>query len=317
MKTSSNDHKGQIDTPELNHDLETNVLQALTNAIPAPIFYKDSDGKYLGCNKAFEEFVGRSREEIVGKSVFELWEPDLAQVYHDADTALFKDGGKQIYEGQVTYADGTAHDVMFHKASFHATKDDVGGIVGVMLDITDRKRMEADLERMARTDALTGLGNRYILFTALEGACKRAKRHGTYLAVLALDLDGFKSVNDTHGHPEGDTILEEVAERLRSSVREADTIVRMGGDEFFIVLEEATGHDHVAKIARTIIENIAEPYIRDFGTVNIGISIGIAVYGNDGTDAKSLIKRADRALYTIKAVQKGGYSFFPQSDETI
>lgn len=132
-------------------DLDSNInaatlLQAIINAIPAPIFFKDATGRYLGCNGAFEEFVGRSSDELVGKEVFELWDRELAQVYYEADKALFDRGGKQIYEANVKYADGSIRDIVFHKAVFEVENGE-SGIVGVMLDITDRKNAEAELAK--------------------------------------------------------------------------------------------------------------------------------------------------------------------------
>lgn len=123
------------------------ITEAVIDAIPAPVFYKGADGRYLGCNEAFEEFVGLPREMLIGKTVFELWDKDLAEIYHAADQALMDDGGKQLYEAQVTYGDGTLHDVMFHKATFFTDDDSVSGMVGVILDITERKGLEKALQK--------------------------------------------------------------------------------------------------------------------------------------------------------------------------
>jgi len=139
---------GKADDKDANTSVrEPTVIQALMDAMPVPVFFKDGDGRYLGCNTAFEKFVGRKCEEIVGKGVFELWDESLASVYDEADKALFERGGKQIYDAQVTYADGSVHDVTFHKAVFHAEDDGVSGIVGALFDVTDRNRTEEELRR--------------------------------------------------------------------------------------------------------------------------------------------------------------------------
>ncbi|MBF0246842.1 MAG: diguanylate cyclase [Alphaproteobacteria bacterium] len=289
---------------------EATILQSVINAIPTPIFFKDAGGRYLGCNKAFEQFVGRPREELVGKDVFELWDAELAQVYHDADAALYDHGGKQFYEAKVTYADGMVHDVVFHKAVFFAEEENISGIVGAILDITDRKKSEAELERMARTDALTGLANRHILYELLDGACRRARRGGKGMAVLALDLDGFKAVNDVHGHHAGDAVLQAVAGRLKETVRETDVVARLGGDEFIVVLEGLGDPGQAALVARHIVEKLADPIHWNDITVAIGVSIGIALYGKGGDDVDSLMQNADMALYTAKDAGKGGYAFY-------
>lgn len=296
-------------------DLEDTILQAVINAIPAPIFFKNADGLYLGCNDAFAEFVGRKKEEVIGKGVFELWDEGLAKVYHDADTALINIGGKQLYEAKVTYANGTIHDVMFHKSVFYTQHDNSKGIVGVMLDITERKKAEAELETIARTDTLTGLANRHTFFDYFDAACKRAKRNKTVLAVLALDLDGFKRVNDEHGHPAGDELLVTVARRMKESVRETDLVSRIGGDEFVIVLEDAGSKDYIATAATHIIKNIAKPCNLKNCTVDVSVSVGIALYGQDGTQVDELIRNSDQALYAMKAHGKEGYAF--HNDEPV
>jgi len=286
------------------------LLQAVINAIPAPIFFKDSEGRYLGCNNAFEEFVGRTKSELVGKSVFELWDKTLAQIYYDADNALFKNGGEQIYETQVTYADGSVREVMFHKAVFFEKCEKEGGVVGAMLDISERKRNEAELLHRARTDELTGLENRHSLIESLSSAVKRAKRSNALLAALAVDLDDFKEVNDNHGHPAGDIVLKAVAERLKGAVRETDIIARYGGDEFIIILEALTTTADAARVAESIVTAMAAPFVPETLAVEIGVSIGIATLEPGQTDSEALIHNADKALYQMKDLGKGGFAFY-------
>lgn len=121
--------------------------EQLAEAIPSPVFFKDPEGRYLGCNRAFEQFCGLKREDVIGKTVFEVWSPDLAQTYHDADEALMKAPGVQAYEAPMRYADGTDHDVVFHRATFEKANGELDGIVGVFWDITERKRAEKALRR--------------------------------------------------------------------------------------------------------------------------------------------------------------------------
>lgn len=284
---------------------EFTLLQSVINAIPAPVFFKDASGIYLGCNRAFEAFVGKRRDELIGRGVFELWEHSLAQRYFDADDALITSGGTQVYEAQVEYADGSLHDVLFHKSVFHAKAENIRGLVGVMLDITERKRAEHKLEKLATTDALTALHNRHYLYEALDAACRRAKRNGSYLAVLFLDLDGFKAINDAHGHAMGDQLLIEVAGALRESVRETDLIARLGGDEFVILIENQGASGSSERIAQKIIDRLGQPFQIQGEHLTIGTSIGIARYPRNGSDSQSLIKNADVALYEAKARGKG------------
>ncbi|MFT6913747.1 MAG: diguanylate cyclase (GGDEF)-like protein/PAS domain S-box-containing protein [Motiliproteus sp.] len=290
---------------------ELTLLQSVINAIPTPLFFKDSEGVYLGCNQAFEEFVGKTRDQLIGRGVFELWETSLAQIYFDADAALIQSGGKQVYEAQVKYADGILRDVLFHKSVFYAQTENISGLVGVLVDVTERKRAEEKLEKLATTDALTGLYNRHHLYEALDAACKRAKRYGSHLAVLFLDLDGFKAINDAQGHAVGDLLLIEVARVLRESVREMDLVARFGGDEFVIVTESRDiGKEQPEPselIAQKIIDRLGQPFQIQGETLTIGASIGIARYSLNGGDPQSLIKHADLGLYEAKARGKGQY----------
>jgi PAS domain S-box-containing protein len=143
------------------------LLQTVINAIPAPIFYKDHAGVYLGCNEAFEKFIGLSREGIVGKTVYDVAPKDLADVYYAADEALLRSGEPRTYEASVRYADGSRHEVLFHKTVFHEADGRLGGLVGTMVDITERKEAEAKALYLVHFDPLTELPNRFFSPTAL------------------------------------------------------------------------------------------------------------------------------------------------------
>lgn len=292
---------------------EASLLQAVINAVPTPIFFKDDEGRYLGCNLAFEEFIGLSKRQLVGKNVYELFDCELADIYHKADQALIEAGGKQIYEAQVKYADGSLHDVMFHKACFHAINEQVTGVVGAILDITERKKMELELQRRAMTDSLTGLNNRAALIHELDQAIRVSKRHQKRVVFFMLDLDDFKQVNDTYGHPAGDALLIEACQRLKGCVRESDILARFGGDEFGIVLERTQGKEGATVVAEKIVEALTEPFIVEGHEVHVGVSIGIARSPVDGITSLDLMKMADIAMYAAKAKGKGQYIFY--SDE--
>jgi diguanylate cyclase (GGDEF)-like protein/PAS domain S-box-containing protein len=284
---------------------ETNFMQAVINAAPTPIFYKDAEGRYLGCNKAFEEYIGLTRGELIGKSVFELFDEDLASTYFKADNALFERKGTQIYEAKVEYADGSIHDVMFHKAYFHA--EGVEGIVGSILDITERKKAEEQLEQLALTDSLTGLDNRYSLMKSLKHSMLLQHRENSTLAFLMLDLDGFKQINDSYGHPVGDALLIAVANKLRRHFRESDVIARVGGDEFSVILENIPSSESLNVLASKILAEFVAPFVIDNNTFTIGISIGIAICSSCECSSEDIIKRADSALYQVKNNGKGNY----------
>ena len=288
---------------------EPNFMQAMIDAAPTPIFYKDAKGCYLGCNKAFEEYIGLTRAQLIGKSVFELFDADLAQIYYEADKALFDRKGSQIYEAKVKYADETIHDVMFHKAYFHAEDECVEGIVGSILDITERKKAEKSLEQLALTDSLTGLDNRYSLMNSLKHSLLSQQRENFKLAYLMLDLDGFKQVNDNFGHPIGDALLKEVANKFKNPFRESDIIARVGGDEFSVILEKFASKEALEPLVNKILTEFNEPFLIDNKKITIGVSMGIAVSTSNGCSSEDIIKQADAALYQVKNNNKGHYQF--------
>ena len=189
-----------------------------------------------------------------------------------------------------------------------------GGWVATHEDITEQRQSEAKIEHMAHHDALTGLPNRVLLNERLEHALSRAQR-GEMVAVHHLDLDHFKAVNDTLGHPCGDKLLRMVAERLRGLVRETDTIARMGGDEFAIVQAAIAEPADATALAQRIIEALSEPYDIDGQQVVIGTSVGIAVGPGDGSSPDKLMRNADLALYRAKGDGRGTFRFFePEMD---
>jgi diguanylate cyclase (GGDEF)-like protein len=182
-----------------------------------------------------------------------------------------------------------------------------GGFVRVFADITERKRDEAQVAYMVRHDMLTGLANRVLLHERMSEAAAQLRRHQTPFAVLGIDLDRFKAVNDTLGHPIGDKLLQQVAKRLQAAVRDIDTVARFGGDEFTVLVANQGRREDVNQLAARLVEKISAPYTIDGNKLNVGASIGIATAPEDGIDPDVLLKNADIALYRAKA--DGGESF--------
>lgn len=180
---------------------------------------------------------------------------------------------------------------------------------GFMIDVTERKELELRIKHMASHDGLTGLPNRALFVDRVERALTRAQRNGTLVAVLFVDLDGFKKVNDGMGHEAGDILLMQVAERLTACVRKADTVGRHGGDEFTILLADMTDLGAVNRVAETILKRLAEPIALAQGVARIGASIGISVYLRHGETPEELVSQADAAMYGVKARGKNSYMF--------
>lgn len=176
--------------------------------------------------------------------------------------------------------------------------------------ISDLLALKDELEVMATHDALTGLPNRPLFHDRFAVALAGARRSGAMLAVMSLDLDGFKHVNDTLGHPAGDKLLVEAARRLSATLRQVDTVARFGGDEFVLLLWELDSADDARDIAEKILAALRRPFLLDGQTASVSASIGIALYPGDGADIQELTKSSDQALYQVKAEGKNGYRFF-------
>ncbi|VBB09487.1 pac motif [Lucifera butyrica] len=405
------------------------IVQSMLDTMPNPIFYKDSSGSYQFCNKAFAEFLGIDKKEIIGKTVYNISPQKFAEKYHEMDTALFTDPKVQVYEYQVKNKSGEIRDVIFNKAPYFDLNGQVAGLVGVIVDITDRKKLESarqaseakyralfnhlnngfiyfrgledeagaiidyqvmdvnsSLEKLtglnhdelvgvkisesifkpentelnwiqfmnricsSRTretfeyysalfhkwfeisayspqtnccalvfaditeqksniekaryyayhDSLTSLPNRRLFEDRLSLAIDQAKHNREKIAVIYLDLDNFKNVNDTFGHEGGDILLKEVADRLLSCVREGDTVSRLGGDEFVLILPNLKTNDDAIKVASRILEESRRPFCINSHTVKISASIGISLFPEDGDDITSLMRNSDAAMYLGK-----------------
>ena len=199
-----------------------------------------------------------------------------------------------------------------------------GGFVTTYTDVSDRmaadkarERAEEELRRLANHDALTGLPSLRLGTDRLARALAGARRHDIMAALMFVDLDGFKSVNDTMGHEAGDRVLKVVAGRLLAAVRETDTVARYGGDEFIIVLTDVGNRDAAARVAEKVIESVARSISHDGNLVSVGASVGIALYPDHGESPGELLKRADEAMYAVKRHGKNGFRFAEYPPESV
>lgn len=186
------------------------------------------------------------------------------------------------------------------------------GFVGFGSDLTEKRRSEAEITRLALFDDLTGLANRQRMRLSLDQTLAQSTKGYRSTALLLLDLDRFKAVNDTLGHQVGDLLLKQVAQRLQRSVGEAGLVGRLGGDEFKVVLPNETSRDKLADLSKSIIESLSQPYFIGGSSISIGCSIGVAIAPDDGQDSETLIRNADLALYAAKADGRGVHRFFQQ-----
>jgi len=279
-----------------DHELreQLHFRQALIDAIPAPIYFMDTTGIFLGCNKAFETFSGHTQDEIVGKTIYDLMPPSLAKHTDSADRELFEHGGIQIYESVISFADGALHDVIFYKATFTTTEKNIGGLVGTILDITERKQTEEKLRYMSTHDPLTGLYNRAYFQEEME----RLEQGRQFpVSVVVFDVDRLKYVNDSQGHAAGDELLIRAALVLKGAFRAEDVVARIGGDEFAVLLPSADA-DVVQEALRRVIGKIEQSQTEDH-PVPLSISFGAAT-ASKGDRLEEVLKLADRRMYENK-----------------
>jgi diguanylate cyclase (GGDEF)-like protein/PAS domain S-box-containing protein len=408
------------------------LLRGLLDSIPDLIFFKTPASTYLGCNRAFEKYLGLLEINIVGKTDFELLDTETAHAFHRMEMEMQAKNQAIINEEWISYPDhkkvclevlrtpyfsvdgtllgliGVGRDITLRKRleegmrianmvyqhsgegmlvtdadnrivsmnpactritgyslsevegkdpkifnsgrqdsnfyasmwqmlnqtghwrgelwdkhkngqiyaksmSINALAADDGsphGYVALFSDITEKKQSEEVIWRQANFDGLTGLPNRRMLRDRLEQEIKKAERSGFSLALLFIDLDHFKEINDTLGHHIGDELLVEAGRRITQSTRETDTVARLGGDEFTVVLTQLADNTHVEEIAQAIIAKLAEPFVLGDEIAYVSASIGITLYPTDARDVEQLLKNADQAMYVAKSLGRNRFSYF-------
>ena len=280
-------------------------LHLIIENVPIAVVVKEPiSRRFVLVNRAFEDFIGMSRDRLLGKTVFDLYESSQqAKLIDDLDSELLRANERRVVDDfeLATPARGL-RNITTTKLVIRDEKGSAKYLIAVIDDVTEKKSVEQRMAFMAHHDALTGLANRAALMEKLEEACARQRRWGEPFSALMLDLDRFKAVNDTLGHPVGDALLKEVAGRLKSSLRETDVLARLGGDEFAIIQTGETDQREAAMaLANRILEIIARPFEIEGNELSIGTSIGIAMAPEHGTDPANLLKMADLALYRVKA----------------
>lgn len=298
---------------------EINLLK-LTSAVTQAeesVIITDSEGYIEYVNPSFERITGYSELHAKGKKPSllksEVHEPEF---FSDMWAALTHG---EVYKGTFinTRPNGDTYYLEQSITSVRNTAGKITNYVATGRDITDRIKTEKTLQHMAHHDALTGLPNRTLLTDRIDHAIDRAKREGTEIAVMFIDLDGFKLANDMYGHEAGDGVLKGVASRLRSVVRTQDTVARISGDEFSVVLEDMHTVSDAGIVARKIMDSLCKPYVIGGNEVFVTASIGIAVYPIDGNDSRSMLKHADQAMYSAKKSGKARYSYYSEEENEM
>ena len=272
----------------------------------------DTDGTILEVNRATSEILGFSREEMIGLNP-KLWKSGRhdESFYRDMWRSL-KETGQWRGEIWNRRKDGSVFPVW---QTISDIKDDHGRLthyVGVFSDISQIKQSQEQLDYLAHHDALTDLPNRLLLNERLEQAIRHAERHNSQLAVIFFDLDNFKNINDSLGHPVGDQLLQEVAAKLVQTIRVDDTVARIGGDEFVLLLEELSKPEYAGVIAEKLISILNKPFDLQGQQIVITASMGICLYPRDGENAAVLMRNADAAMYRAKEEGRNNYQFYTE-----
>jgi diguanylate cyclase (GGDEF)-like protein/PAS domain S-box-containing protein len=299
-----------------------NRLQAILEAIPDPLFELTADGRYayVSCNDA--SLLAQPPEQLLGRGVDEVLGPEIAPVIHQAITEAQAQGVSVGRQYRLLLDDGP-HWFELSVTRKPALAGESERFVMLAHDVTGRKRADEEIERLAFHDVLTGLPNRRLLLDRLAVAIAATARAGEHGALLFIDLDNFKDLNDTLGHDRGDQLLQQVAHRLTRSVRGADTVARLGGDEFVLMLEGLDADPTAAAvqaevIARKILAALNQPYLLDGREHNSSPSMGVALFGDAQDTVDELLKRADLAMYRAKVEGRNTLRFFdPQMQASV
>lgn len=269
------------------------------------VYISARDGWFIDANRSFLDLFGYAREEMLGLNARQLYADPAARP--KLRQALEEKGGVVDYELRLRKKDGTEIDCLV-TATVRAGRDgSLLGYQGIIRDISEQKRAQETIKRLAHHDALTGLANRTLFNDRLSVALAHAHRNQHELAVMLLDLDQFKQINDTLGHPAGDRLLQAVGERLTTRLRGEDSVCRMGGDEFLLLLPEMASAKDAGRVAEGILKVIRQPIALNGREVRSTASLGLAVYPYDGEDADALVKNADIAMYRAKEKGRDNY----------
>jgi len=270
----------------------------------------DAEQRIIEINPAFTRITGYSREDVIGQTprLLASGRQDAA-FYASMWTEIVTTGQ---WRGEIwnRHKDGHVYPEDLSIVAIKDRDDKLIRYVGVFGDISQIKAQQEKLQHLAHYDALTGLPNRALLTDRMRVALAQAERSGERLAVCYLDLDGFKLVNDTWGHVTGDRLLEQIAERLRGAVRGGDTVARMGGDEFVLLLANLADIDECGATLLRVLHDVAEPITVEGATLKVSASIGVTLFPDDGADADRLLRHADQALYAAKQAGRNCYQLF-------
>ena len=285
--------------------------RSILESIKDGYFELDLTGKYTFLNDSMCRIHGYSKEELLGMNNRQFTDKENAKKIYQVFTKVYNTGETtESFDWQIIRKNGTKRYVEASVSLKKDSSDKPTGFRGIIRDITERKRAEERIEHLATHDALTGLPNRLMFGQLINHAIQAAQRYQQQFAVLFIDLDRFKIINDTMGHEVGDQLLQEIAKRFKESLRAVDFVGRLGGDEFIILIEEVDELSQVETLAHKILNAAIKPMVLLGKECRVTASIGISVYPRDGKDEQTLMKNADMAMYFAKEEGKNNYQFY-------
>ncbi len=307
------------------------LQQAILEYAPFAIISTTADGVVRSVNPAAARMLGRPADELLDSTRFaSLFEPAdvaarAAELSHEAGTRVapgFEVFAHQAREGitderewNLICGDGSSVPAHVTLTALRDGNAGLSGFLAIAYDITERKRRDEYTRHIAHHDAVTGLPNRVLLQDRLQLAMKRSRRDGSLVGVLMIDLDHFKRINDSLGHHIGDLMLSRISERLGGCVRGGDTVARMGGDEFVVMLPDMADADAIKRIAATIVERVSAPIAAAGHELHVTPSVGVSIFPSDGQDVHTLLRHADMAMYQAKAAGRRCYRVFSSAME--
>lgn len=302
MKRSSNHStfdslQAELTSHSLKHSNEATIIA-------------DAEFKIALVNPAFIRITGFIENEIIGLPASTINASWLAPEFMESIKHQLRYHG--YWEGETwnRKQDGQLYNEKIKISVIRTDEGEITHYIGQFIDNTEQKQAQEKLEFLAFHDALTGLANRALFLDRVSQRIQQSNRNETHCAIIYLDLNEFKPLNDTYGHPFGDKVLVHAAQTIRNAVRKADTVSRQGGDEFSVLLEESGSVESVLLVAQKIIASLREIFIIDDIEVSIGASAGISIYPEHGTDAEKLISNADKAMYAAKFLGGNGYYLY-------
>ncbi|MDR6990709.1 sensor domain-containing diguanylate cyclase [Luteimonas sp. 3794] len=268
----------------------------ILDLLPDAVCVVDQEGRYLFVSAGFERILGYRPADVLGRQAFDFIHPDDRSDTRQQAAQVMEGMAQRHFRNRYLHREGHAVDMQW-SANWHPAH---GVRIGVGREVTELRRVERELEHLAAHDVLTGLPNRYRLQQTLEQALAQARASGDGLALLYVDLDGFKTANDLGGHDAGDRLLQDVATRLTQSLRHGDVAARVGGDEFVILLPACRDAAAARQVADTLRGQLRLVYRLSDRPFQLDASIGIACFPVDGSDAATLLAHADREMYAVK-----------------